>query len=91
MLVTCNNCKKDFEATLYETRKTIKGHNVTRTFFECPFCAFYYGVCFHTKKTLRLQKKIHKTPRSKVGEIRTLKKQLREEMEANKRKYAECF
>ena len=45
---------------LKEQTKTIEGHEIIRTYMECPKCKEQYDICYDDMETLALKKQIRK-------------------------------
>lgn len=45
---------------LKEQTKTIEGHEIIRTYMECPKCKAQYDICYDDTETLALKKQIRK-------------------------------
>lgn len=45
---------------LKEQTKTIEGHEIIRTYMECPKCKAQYDICYDDMYTLALKKQIRK-------------------------------
>ena len=45
---------------LKEQTKTIEGHEIIRTYMECPKCKAQYDICYDDMETLALKKQIMK-------------------------------
>ena len=45
---------------LKEQTKTIKGHEIIRTYMECPKCKAQYDICYDDMETLALKKQMRK-------------------------------
>ena len=45
---------------LKEQTKTIEGHEIIRTYMECPKCKAQYDICYDDMETLALKKHIRK-------------------------------
>ena len=58
--MTCDVCKNDFDCMLKEQTKTIEGHEIIRTYIECPKCKAQYDICYDDMETLALKKQIRK-------------------------------
>lgn len=58
--MTCDVCKNDFDCMLKEQTKTIEGHEIIRTYMECPRCKAQYDICYDDMDTLALKKQIRK-------------------------------
>lgn len=58
--MTCDVCKNDFDCMLKEQTKIIEGHEIIRTYIECPKCKAQYDICYDDMDTLALKKQIRK-------------------------------
>ena len=67
--MTCDVCKNDFDCMLKEQTKTIEGHEIIRTYMECPKCKAQYDICYDDMKTLALKKQIRKET-TKLNSVR---------------------
>ena len=56
--MTCDVCKNGFDCMLKEQTKTIEGHEIIRTYMECPKCKAQYDICYDDMETLALKKHI---------------------------------
>lgn len=45
---------------LKEQTKTVEGHEIFRTYMECPKCRAQYDICYDDMQTLSLKKQIKK-------------------------------
>ena len=67
--MTCDVCKNDFDCMLKEQTKTIEGHEIIRTYMECPKCKAQYDICYDDMDTLALKKQIRKE-KTKLKNVR---------------------
>lgn len=52
MLVTCDNCKKDFEINIFKEQKFISDVGLVYIeYFECDWCKRRYNVTYNNKHT----------------------------------------
>ena len=69
---------------LKEQTKTIEGHEIIRTYMECPKCKEQYDICYDDMETLALKKQIRKET-TKLKSVRNESK-YREELKKIEKK-----